>query len=303
MPEQKELLIVGTGALATLFAARLSAAGARVTMLGSWQAGLDALNKHGARLIDLDGREDAHPVRAVRECEITRYALVLVKSWQTERVARQLASCLAKDGVALTLQNGLGNGEILAERLGEARVAQGVTTIGVNLFEAGAARVGGEGAVSLGGHPRLGAIHALLTEAGFRVARVSDLRALIWQKLTVNAAINPLTALLNLPNGALLENPAARDLMGALAREVSEVATKKGIALGWDDPAAAVEKVARDTAKNFSSMLQDIRRGAPTEIDFICGAVTREGERAGVDVSTNRVCWQLVRAAARHGKI
>jgi len=303
MPEQKELLIVGTGALATLFAARLSAAGIRVTMLGSWQAGLDTLNAHGARLIDLDGREEAHPVRAVRECEITRYALVLVKSWQTERVARQLAGYLTEDGVALTLQNGLGNGEILADALGKERVAQGVTTIGANLLEAGVARVGGEGTITLGGHPRLEPINNLLTEAGFQLARVDDLRSLIWQKLTVNAAINPLTALLDLPNGALLENSEARKLMGTLAREVSNVATKKGITLGWDDPVAAVEKVARDTAKNFSSMLQDIRRGAPTEIDFICGAVTREGEKTGVDVSTNRVCWQLVRAAARHGKI
>ncbi len=98
------ILIIGTGALATLFAARLSATGVDVTMLGTWQAGLDALRKEGARLAAADGVERAYPVRVIydpAECRRARFALVLVKAWQTERAARQLTSCLAEDGLAL----------------------------------------------------------------------------------------------------------------------------------------------------------------------------------------------------------
>ena len=120
------LLIVGTGALATLFAARLSEAGHAVTMLGTWKEGLDALQQNGARLIDESGNEhqaEVHVTNDPRECTGTKYALVLVKAWQTERVTFQLKDCLAEDGFAVTLQNGLGNRETLAQSLGLSRVS------------------------------------------------------------------------------------------------------------------------------------------------------------------------------------
>jgi 2-dehydropantoate 2-reductase len=131
------VLIAGTGALATLFSARLSAAGHPVTMLGTWENGLCALNESGARLVEANDVERAYPVVATdnpADCQGARYALVLVKSWQTERVAAQLADCLAEDGLALTLQNGMGNRELLAGTLGSARVALGVTTTGGTLL-------------------------------------------------------------------------------------------------------------------------------------------------------------------------
>jgi 2-dehydropantoate 2-reductase len=106
------LLIVGTGALATLFAARLTQAGHRVTMLGTWKEGLDALRRDGARLVDVNENEHQFEVQAVddpHECVGAKHALVLVKAWQTERAAQQLAECLADDGLVVTLQNGLGN--------------------------------------------------------------------------------------------------------------------------------------------------------------------------------------------------
>ncbi|NOY98051.1 MAG: 2-dehydropantoate 2-reductase [Chloroflexi bacterium] len=302
MNSKRSILIVGTGALATLFAARFSAAGADVTMLGTWPDGLRALHRDGARLVDADGVEHAHPVRAVDDpakCRGARHALVLVKAWQTERAARQLADCLNADGLAVTLQNGLGNGEILARTLGLPRVAQGVTTTGATLLSPGLARAGGEGVVSIETHPRLGPLGDLLTEAGFNVREVNEAQPLIWEKLVINAAINPLTALLDVPNGELLERPSARTLMGALARETASVAAAQGISLSFDDPAAAAEDVARRTASNHSSMLQDMRRSAPTEIEAICGAITRAGEQHGIPTPVNRVCWQLITALAQ----
>lgn len=297
---KQPILISGTGALATLFAARLSASGHPVTMLGSWENGLRTLNENGARLVDANGTEQVHPVEATNDpadCRGARYALVLVKSWQTERVARQLAECLAEDGLALTLQNGMGNREHLAGTLGLPRVALGVTTTGATLLGPGLARAGGEGVISVEAHPRLGPLEAALTGAGFKVQVVNDAAALMWGKLVINAAINPLTALLRVPNGELLQRPAAHLLMRVLAQETAAVATAQGIHLPFEDAAKAAEDVARRTASNHSSMFQDIRRGAPTEIDAICGAISQTGEKLGVPTPVNRICWHLTRAS------
>ena len=296
------ILIVGTGALATLFAWRLARAGYEIILLGTWQAGLSALREHGARLVDAHGNERSIAVRATDEpleCRGTKYALVLVKSWQTERAASQLATCLAKDGLAITLQNGLGNREILAKKLGAVRVVLGTTTTGATLLGPGLVQAGGEGVVSIESHPGMTAIQEALQSAGLKVDIVNDAESLIWGKLMVNAAINPLTALLRIPNGELLERPTARALMRALAEETAAVASAEKVNLASGDPGALVEDVARRTAKNHSSMLQDIQRGAPTEIEAICGAVTRTGRRHNIETPINHACWQLVQALAQ----
>ncbi len=271
-------------------------------MLGTWQAGLGALREHGARLADTHGNEQAVTVHATddpHECRGAKYALVLVKSWQTERAARQLAICLAKDGLAITLQNGLGNREVLVKKLGAARVALGTTTTGATLLGPGLVQAGGEGVVSIESHPAMRPVQDALKSAGFAVDVVNDAGSLIWGKLIINAAINPLTALLRVSNGELLERPTARALMRALAEETAAVASAEKVKLTSGDPGALAEAVARRTAANHSSMLQDIQRGAPTEIEAICGAVTRTGQRHHIATPINHACWQLVQALAQ----
>ena len=293
------ILIVGTGALATLFAARLAISGVKVSMLGSWQAGLDALGENGAHLTLQDGSAVVGRVQAVKD-ESTlsgvQLALVLVKSWQSERAARQLAGCLSADGFASSLQNGLGNGEILSRFLGAQRVGVGVTTIGATLLGPGQASLRGDGLITVETHERLKPLQTCLNGAGFPIEVVPDVNALLWGKLVISSAINPLTALLRVTNGILLERPGARALMGELARETAAVAAALGISLPFADPVSAVESVALRTAANHSSMLQDVQRGAQTEIDAICGAVVSTGEQVGIATSVNRVMWQLLGA-------
>jgi 2-dehydropantoate 2-reductase len=293
------MLILGTGAMACLFAARLSAAGIPVTLLGAWKEGLDALRREGVVLEDMDGSLHRYPVNTVdnpRDCAGEQHALVLVKSWQTRRAALQLEQCLAESGVALTLQNGAGNREALVEVLGAPRVALGVTTIGANLVAPARVRAAGQGVVALGVHARLAPLAEMLRQAGFSVEDAPDPDELLWGKLVINAAINPLTALLGVPNGELLQRPTARALLASLAREAAAVAATQGLTLPYPDPIAAAQETARRTAANRSSMLQDVQRGAPTEIDAICGAILRAGEQYGVPTPTNRIVWQLVKA-------
>lgn len=293
--------------MACLFAARLSAAGVPVTLFGSWVEGLEALRQYGVRVVEPDRgstspeHEHAYPVQAtddLRACHGARYALVLVKSWQTGRAADQLARCLAKDGLALTLQNGVGNYELLADVLGTRRVALGSTTAGATLLGPGYVRPAGEGVVSLGAHPSLAPLAAHLRAAGFVIENVHDANALLWGKLIINAAINPLTALLGLTNGELLGSPSARALMSAVAREAAAVAVAQGISLPYPDPVVAAENIAQRTAENRSSMLRDVLRHAPTEIDAINGAIVQAGEQTEVPTPINRTLWQLVRALA-----
>jgi 2-dehydropantoate 2-reductase len=293
------ILIVGTGALGSLFAARLAQAGQHVTILGTWKEGLDAILRNGVQLIDSNGNQHQFHVRAIddpRECAGIKHALVLVKAWQTERAANQLKGCLAQDGLAVTLQNGLGNRETLIRSLGPERVALGVTTTGATLLGPGSVKAGGEGPISIERNRALAPLEAALQTASFDVRIVDDARSLAWGKLVINSAINPLTALLKVPNGELLERPSAREVMVELARETAGVAHAEGIALPFENPVAATEDVARRTAANQSSMLQDVLRGAPTEIDAICGAVVNYGEKHHIPTPANWNCWKLVRA-------
>ena len=293
------ILIVGTGALGSLFAARLAQAGHEVTMLGTWKEGLDAIHKEGVRFTDSNGVEhrfNIHATEHPRECVDVQYALVLVKAWQTERAANQLRGCLAEDGLAVTLQNGLGNRETLVRSLGLSRVALGITTTGATLLGAGVVKAGGEGPISIERNPAFGPLEEALTSAKFDVHIVDDAQSLVWGKLIINSAINPLTALLRIPNGELLERPSAHEVMKELACETARVAQAERIGLPFDNPIAAVEDVARRTAANYSSMLQDVLRGAPTEIDAICGAVVLHGENHRVPTPANWGCWKLVRA-------
>ncbi len=296
----ERLLIIGTGALASLFAARLAAAGYSVGMVGTWAAALDALTRHGVRLRTANGEERAYPVQVFRRPTTGvpfAGALVLVKAWQTERAAQTAVRMLPPTASVLTLQNGLGPHEVLQRALGKARLVIGVTTYGARLLAPGHVQATGEGTVDLARHERAAFWQQVLTTAGLVVHLHEDVRGLIWGKLAINAAINPLTALLDVPNGALLQNPAARLFMARAAREVAQVAAAQGIALPFADPVRAAEAVARRTAANSSSMREDLRRGAPTEIDAICGAVARLGRAVGSPAPLNEALWYMVREA------
>ena len=296
------ILIVGSGALATLFAARLSEVGVDVTMLGSWREGLAALRKFGARL---DGRDSlrVHATDSTADCRGVKLALVLVKSWQTEQSACQLADCLAEDGLAVTLQNGLGNDAILSKSLGLRRVSRGVTTLGATLLAPGVVRSGGEGVITLELHSHLATLEEMLRLAGFDVGIVDNIEPVVWGKLIINAAINPITALLRVKNGVLLTNPPAHALMGVLASEVTLVAKALGVQLPFLEPRLAVEEVAQRTADNISSMLQDVLRGSPTEVDAINGEIIRVGELKGIPTPANRAIYWLVKALSIQDKI
>jgi 2-dehydropantoate 2-reductase len=257
----------------------------------------------------LDGRAELVKVNRtsapLREGEApVDAAIVTTKTPGTAWAAEIAAKILARDGVGLTIQNGLGNYETLVEHLGAERAAVGVIYVGAQLVN-GELRATGPGKVELG-RPAAAASRArsdelarFLRAGGMDVTVVDDPWPAVWRKVVTNAAVNPLSALIRRTNADLLADPPASRVADSLAREVARVATASGVRIDEDEAVKQWRTMAALTGANRSSMLQDVEAGRPTEIDAICGAVAREGERHGVAAPLNQAMTLLVASLAR----
>jgi len=231
-------------------------------------------------------------------------AVVTTKTPGTAWAAEIAAKILAPDGVALTIQNGLGNYETLVEHVGHERAAVGVIYVGAQL-QNGELRATGPGKVELGrpsaakSRATLDELAKLLREGGMDVTVVDDAWPAVWRKVVTNAAVNPLTALIRRTNADLLADAPASRVADCLAREVARVATASGVRIGEDEAVKQWRAMAALTGANRSSMLQDVEAGRLTEIDAISGAVAREGERRGVAAPLNQAMTLLVASLAR----
>jgi 2-dehydropantoate 2-reductase len=293
-----KVTILGTGAMACLIGSRL-AAFADVALLGTWLDAIQAIRRDGIRVRYDDGVKSA-PVLATdspQACRDSDLVIVLVKSQQTRNAVERAGEILKPGGLALTLQNGLGNRETLVEFFGADRSAAGATTMGAYVESPGAIRFGGEGVVWLERHPQIQPAFDLFQHAGFEVGITDDLLSLQWGKLVVNSGLNPLTALLRVPNGRLADRPALRSLYLDVIAETAAIAKSAGIALPYPDAGKMALEVAARTASNHSSMLQDIQSGRGLEIEAITGAILQTAQRAGVDAPLNRMLYRLMKAA------
>lgn len=288
-------LVVGPGAMGTLFSVRLSQAGHQVALLDYKAKRAESIGKKGLRLEDVTGEVSVHvPVVTSPTPAPVDVVLICVKATQTLTAARDMAGRLPPQANILTLQNGLGNVEILQKIFGEGRVFGGVTSEGATLMAPGHARHAGRGETFIGpagsAQDREDAVKSMVSafrEAGFDTRSTDEVESLIWGKLIVNVGINALTALTRLKNGRLPEISGAHMLMEKAVGEAVQVAQAKGIPLPYPEPLERVVTVCRATADNVASMLQDILAEKPTEVAFINGAVVREGEKQGIATPVN----------------
>ncbi|WP_226482269.1 ketopantoate reductase family protein [Natrinema amylolyticum] len=223
-------------------------------------------------------------------------AVVTVKSFDTASAADRLATG-AIDGV-LSLQNGMGNEATLAARL-DVPVLAGTATYGAILQEPGVVECTGIGEVVLGARdggpsPLADRVGEAFATAGLETAIAEDMPRRLWEKLAVNAGINPVTALTATENGAVLEEPAT-DRSRAAVRETARVARACDVSLSNREALAAMEAVASATAANTSSMRQDVLADRRTEIDAINGYVVDQATELGLEVPTNRTLTALIR--------
>lgn len=227
-----------------------------------------------------------------------RILFLFVKSYATEAAAADLAGAVDGDSIIVTLQNGIGNMEVLAEYFPGERIVYGSTSIGAYKPAPGAVVLGGMGDITIGGQNSFAVreVESLFIKAGLGAAVTDRPDMAVWKKAIVNAGINPLGAILGVPNGALIENDHARAIQELLVKEAVAVARAAGLGLDFGEMLEVTREVCRKTAKNLCSMLQDIRAGRRTEIDSINGTIADYGRKSGVPAPAHELMASLIRA-------
>lgn len=294
------ILIVGPGAMGCLFAARLKQAGFTVTLLDYIRERAEAINKQGIMVEGVTGEYTVRvPVVTEALPSYPDFVLICVKAYKTKPASQTIEPWIRSDAAVITLQNGVGNLEILKNFFGNERVYGGVTAEGATLLGWGRIRHAGHGDTVMGpksnSSSSLEKIVAAFRKAGFSARSADNVDDLIWGKLIINVGINALTAILRLKNGRLPELAGTRWIMEEAVREATAVAKAKGIHLPYTNALNRVMEVCRNTAGNIASMLQDVLNEKITEVDFINGAIVQEGEKLGIPTPVNQTLVSLVK--------
>jgi 2-dehydropantoate 2-reductase len=303
MPEKAyDITVVGPGAIGCLFGAMLGEAGHRVTMLDIHAERAEKIDRDGIHVRGVSGerrvvvRATAHPPDVAG----TELVIIATKSYDTAEAVAGIAGVVGASVPVLTLQNGLGNVEVIGNAVGEERAVGGITAQGATLVSAGSIIHAGTGRTVVGTPSNkltdcVKLVRDVLESAGFKPQVSENLEATIWSKLIINVGINALTAITRLNNGRLLEFEGTRRIMADVVAEGVSVAAAKGIRIAHDDPLTQVEEVCRLTAANVSSMLQDVLARRRTEIDAINGAIARIGQELRIATRVNAALTALVR--------
>jgi 2-dehydropantoate 2-reductase len=293
------ILLIGSGAMANAFAARFSQyKDCSIQLFSEWEQGNQAIREQGIHFTQAGTTLQIPPLFATHEIEKIKPAdliLVFVKSWQTEQVVSQVQEKLLPAGVCMTLQNGLGNYEILSEHFGKDHVNLGTTTLGATLECPGRVQVHMQGTITIGQHPSNDWIIPLFQSAGFSIESVPDLESILWGKLIINAVINPLSALLQVTNGGLDDDPYSLALADAIIDEIQHLMKLKHISLPYPDPHQRIREIIAQSETNHSSMFQDWQRNAPTEIESITGAILKDASTYHLEMPVNRTIYHLIK--------
>lgn len=286
--------VVGTGALGSLLALKLARAGHAVHALAHSEARRAALAAEAHHGLSADlAPESLRPVSLLFFC---------VKARDTAAAAQALATLGPRFPGVCSLQNGWDHMEVLERLLPGAPLLAGATSLGAYFDASGTLHGSLEGATLLapwGATEARWADYAatVLSSAGLPAEAHDDARRILWRKLALNAAVNPLTALLDRPNGSLLEREPLLRIAREAAREAARVGTRLGHLPENYDPVSRLERLLDETRGNRSSMAEDLSRGRPTEADAILGPILRAARQERLDTPVLDALDALMRAA------
>ena len=297
-----KIAIVGAGSIGTLLAALLSRSKEDVWLLDKNPERAKQINSSGFSVEGVSGSWQAKARVTADPGDIQGAELVIicVKSYDTKSAVKTAKALIGDGSYVLTLQNGMGNLEILQESVGQDKVIGGITSMGATLLAPGKVRHAGKGETVIG---RIdGTIPVVMREirekfnhAGIETRISRDIKSFLWSKLIINTGINALTAVTRLNNGRLPEFEETREVLRQAVTEAVKIAKRKRVKLIYEDPLAKVEAVCEATSGNVSSMLQDVLRKKKTEIDYINGFIVRQGQELGIPVPVNTVLADLVK--------
>lgn len=296
----------GAGALGLLWGARLTQLFPGTVLITRTKAQRDRLQSEGIHLTTLSGKVETIPVKARWAEEEIRnprfdFLFIMVKQPHLPEVARSLSMTVPYDTPIVLWQNGVGHEAYLS---GYTHLYGAVTTEGALREGPAAVRHTGEGITWIGPYTEailtldpLATLVAHIKKLPLSVAMEERIGARMWSKLMINCAINPLTALLRVSNGRLLQVMGGTSMMESILSEAVEVAVAMGYEMDLEEVLAQAVEVCHKTSANHSSMLQDLLNNRPTEIEAINGAVVRFGDQMGIATPVNRLLVQLVHAA------
>ena len=303
-----KIAVVGAGAMGSLFGALLTEAGNDVWLFDVRPDHVHALDNHGL-VVERDGHLRTVGVKAT--CEPARIGsadlvIIFVKSNATLSAAHTARRLTVSGGAVMTLQNGMGNADMIAEVTAASSVLAGTTAHGATLLGPGRIHHAGNGPTIIGswknsdqGRQAARQTADLFNASGIVTRVDDDILSVIWNKLLVNIGINAITALTGIPNGRLLDLDITRELSRNAVEEAIRVARAQKINIR-EDAVAAVFEVAEATAANRSSMGQDVDNGRPTEISAINGFIVRESKRLGMAAPVNFALTALVETLQHH---
>ena len=297
-----KIVIVGPGAIGSLLGAFLSKTKEEIWLLDYKKERAAKIAQTGISLEGISGNWQAKLNISTdpKEIGIADLVIICVRSYDTKQAILSSKALIKENTSILTLQNGIGNVEIISEVVGNDKVIAGVTNLGATLIDTGKIKHAGKGETVIGRidgkmTTSIRSIRELFNKAGLEIKASRDIKGLIWSKLITNVGINALTAITRLNNGKLTEFEGTRRIMRDAVTEAIRVAKRKRIKLTSDDPLAKVEAVSEATGTNISSMLQDVLHNKRTEIDFINGVIVRQGQELGIPVPTNQLLVDLVK--------
>jgi 2-dehydropantoate 2-reductase len=305
-----KIAVVGAGAMGSLFGALLAESGNGVWLYDVWAEHVETINKKGLT-IEREGKTRTIDINATtlpEEIGESELVIIFVKSTQTAAAAATASVLAGPDGTVMTLQNGMGNADILSECINPNHVLAGTTSHGATMLGPGSIRHAGVGATTLGawadseqGKQRASRLCHIFSNIGIETEVVDDVRSVLWNKLLINIGINAITALTAIKNGQLLDLDITRDLSRNAVEEAMTIAHELKIDVRTD-AVDHVYAVAKATAANRSSMGQDIDNHRQTEIGTINGFIVREARRLGLPAPVNQTLTALVETLQFHYK-
>jgi len=295
------IAVVGCGAMGSIYAGLLAAAGNEVLAVDTNEAHVAAINARGLRVSGASGdRTVALPAHTAPPAGPVDLVIIAVKAAHAGAAAMAAQPLLGADTRVLTIQNGMGAADAVARAVGGERLIVGVAQgFGASLPEPGHAHHNDMKAIRMGAYDGLPAtrvadIVALWRDAGFDAADVDDILAMQWEKLICNVAYSAPCAVTGLTVGAVMDHPQLGAVSRAAATEAWTVARARQVAIAVDDPVALVREFAGRMPDAKPSVFLDIEAGRISEVDVINGAVPREGKLVGVDAPVNAALTTLV---------
>ncbi|HOP61928.1 MAG TPA: 2-dehydropantoate 2-reductase [Spirochaetota bacterium] len=291
--------IIGAGALGSLFAHKFQRAGISYSILEKDSAVVDEINNNGLTLIDSDTSDIIHPLISTNPAIISDADIILffVKSYSTSDAVESIRSYIRDDSIIVSLQNGLGNFESIAEYFDKDRIVLGTTTTGATKTGPASVRAGGEGVITIGSSSAdsLETADILFSKACQKFNRIFNPHIAVWKKAVLNSGINPIASIMNISNGEILENPYCMKLQEQVVMEAVNTANSAGISLSYNSMLSEVRDVCIKTSTNICSMLQDIKSKRKTEIDSINGAIIKTASDHNLNVPVTETLYNIVK--------